>query len=389
MSDQRYNLRGVSASKEDVHNAIKNIDKGIFPHAFCKIIPDILGGDPDYCNIMHADGAGTKSSLAYAYWRETGDLSVWKGIAQDALIMNIDDLLCVGATDNILVSSTIGRNKLLIPGEVISAIINGTEELLADLRSLGVNAYATGGETADVGDLVRTIIVDSTVTCRMKRADVIDNAHIAGGDVIVGMASYGKATYEKEYNGGMGSNGLTSARHDVFAKYLAEKYPESYDNAVPEDLVYSGKLHLTDAVEGVSLDAGKLVLSPTRTYAPVIKKVLDVMRPKVHGMVHCSGGAQTKIMHFVENKRVVKNNLFPVPPLFKTIQEQSGTDWQEMYKVFNMGHRMEVYLAPEDAQQVIEIARSFGIEAQVVGYVENASCNELVIESEAGRFVYE
>ena len=389
MSDQRYNLRGVSASKEDVHNAIKNIDKGIFPHAFCKIIPDMLGGDPDYCNIMHADGAGTKSSLAYAYWRETGDLSVWKGIAQDALIMNIDDLLCVGATDNILVSSTIGRNKLLIPGEVISAIINGTEELLADLRNLGVNAYATGGETADVGDLVRTIIVDSTVTCRMKRADVIDNAHIAGGDVIVGMASYGKATYEKEYNGGMGSNGLTSARHDVFAKYLAEKYPESYDNAVPEDLVYSGKLHLTDAVEGVSLDAGKLVLSPTRTYAPVIKKVLDVMRPKVHGMVHCSGGAQTKIMHFVENKRVVKNNLFPVPPLFKTIQEQSGTDWQEMYKVFNMGHRMEVYLAPEDAQQVIEIARSFGIEAQVVGYVENASCNELVIESEAGRFVYE
>ncbi len=389
MSDQRYNLRGVSASKEDVHNAIKNIDKGIFPHAFCKIIPDILGGDPDYCNIMHADGAGTKSSLAYAYWRETGDLSVWKGIAQDALIMNIDDLLCVGATDNILVSSTIGRNKLLIPGEVISAIINGTEELLADLRSLGVNAYATGGETADVGDLVRTIIVDSTVTCRMKRADVIDNAHIAGGDVIVGMASYGKATYEKEYNGGMGSNGLTSARHDVFAKYLAEKYPESYDNAVPKDLVYSGKLHLTDAVEGVSLDAGKLVLSPTRTYAPVIKKVLDVMRPKVHGMVHCSGGAQTKIMHFVENKRVVKNNLFPVPPLFKTIQEQSGTDWQEMYKVFNMGHRMEVYLAPEDAQQVIEIARSFGIEAQVVGYVENASRNELVIESEAGRFVYE
>ena len=389
MSDQRYNLRGVSASKEDVHNAIKNIDKGIFPHAFCKIIPDILGGDPDYCNIMHADGAGTKSSLAYAYWRETGDLSVWKGIAQDALIMNIDDLLCVGATDNILVSSTIGRNKLLIPGEVISAIINGTEELLADLRRLGVNAYATGGETADVGDLVRTIIVDSTVTCRMKRADVIDNAHIAGGDVIVGMASYGKATYEKEYNGGMGSNGLTSARHDVFAKYLAEKYPESYDNAVPEDLVYSGKLHLTDAVEGVSLDAGKLVLSPTRTYAPVIKKVLDVMRLKVHGMVHCSGGAQTKIMHFVENKRVVKNNLFPVPPLFKTIQEQSGTDWQEMYKVFNMGHRMEVYLAAEDAQQVIEIARSFGIEAQVVGYVENASRNELVIESEAGRFVYE
>ncbi len=389
MSDQRYNLRGVSASKEDVHNAIKNIDKGIFPRAFCKIIPDILGGDPAYCNIMHADGAGTKSSLAYAYWRETGDLSVWKGIAQDALIMNIDDLLCVGATDNILVSSTIGRNKLLIPGEVISAIINGTEELLADLRQLGVNAYATGGETADVGDLVRTIIVDSTVTCRMKRADVIDNAHITTGDVIVGMASYGKATYEKEYNGGMGSNGLTSARHDVFAKYLAEKYPETYDNAVPEDLVYSGKLHLTDAIEGVSLDAGKLVLSPTRTYAPVIKKMLDEMRPRVHGMVHCSGGAQTKVMHFVENKRVVKNNLFPVPPLFKTIQEQSGTDWKEMYKVFNMGHRMEVYLASEDALKVIEIARSFGIDAQVIGYVEDAPHNELIIESEAGHFVYE
>lgn len=389
MSDQRYNLRGVSASKEDVHNAIKNIDKGIFPRAFCKIIPDILGGDPAYCNIMHADGAGTKSSLAYAYWRETGDLSVWKGIAQDALIMNIDDLLCVGATDNILVSSTIGRNKLLIPGEVISAIINGTEELLADLRRLGVNAYATGGETADVGDLVRTIIVDSTVTCRMKRADVIDNAHITAGDVIVGMASYGKATYEKEYNGGMGSNGLTSARHDVFAKYLAEKYPETYDNAVPEDLVYSGKLHLTDAIEGVSLDAGKLVLSPTRTYAPVIKKMLDEMRPRVHGMVHCSGGAQTKVMHFVENKRVVKNNLFPVPPLFKTIQEQSGTDWKEMYKVFNMGHRMEVYLASEDALKVIEIARSFGIDAQVIGYVEDAPHNELIIESEAGHFVYE
>ncbi len=389
MSDQRYNLRGVSASKEDVHNAIKNIDKGIFPRAFCKIIPDILGGDPEYCNIMHADGAGTKSSLAYAYWRETGDLSVWKGIAQDALIMNIDDLLCVGATDNILVSSTIGRNKLLIPGDVISAIINGTEELLADLRNLGVNAYATGGETADVGDLVRTIIVDSTVTCRMKRADVIDNAHITGGDVIVGMASYGKATYEKEYNGGMGSNGLTSARHDVFAKYLAEKYPETYDNAVPDDLVYSGKLKLTDAVEGVSLDAGKLVLSPTRTYAPVIKRMLDIMRPKVHGMVHCSGGAQTKIMHFVENKRVVKNNLFPIQPLFKTIQEQSGTDWKEMYKVFNMGHRMEVYLAPKDAPAVIEIARSFGIDAQVIGYVEEAPRNELIIESETGRFVYE
>lgn len=388
MSDQRYNMRGVSASKEDVHNAIKNIDKGIFPRAFCKIIPDILGGDADYCNIMHADGAGTKSSLAYMYWRETGDLSVWKGIAQDALIMNIDDLLCVGATDNILVSSTIGRNKLLVPGEVISAIINGTEELLADLRALGVNAYATGGETADVGDLVRTIIVDSTVTCRMRRVDVIDNVHIAAGDVIVGLASYGQATYEKQYNGGMGSNGLTSARHDVFSKYLAAKYPESYDNAVPEQLVYSGNLRLTDAIAGIGLDAGKLVLSPTRTYAPVVKKVLDEMRPCIHGMVHCSGGAQTKVMNFVENKRVVKDNLFPIPPLFRTIQEQSGTDWQEMYKVFNMGHRMEIYVAPEDAQQVINIARSFQVEAQVVGRVEDAPCNELIIESETGRYTY-
>lgn len=388
MSDQRYNLRGVSASKEDVHNAIKNIDKGLYPHAFCKIIPDILGGDAEYCNIMHADGAGTKSSLAYMYWRETGDLSVWKGIAQDALIMNIDDLLCVGATDNILVSSTIGRNKLLVPGEVISAIINGTEELLAELRNMGVNAYATGGETADVGDLVRTIIVDSTVTCRMRRSDVIDNANIAAGDVIVGMASYGKANYEKEYNGGMGSNGLTSARHDVFAKYLAQKYPESYDNAVPDELVYSGALKLTDAVKDVEIDAGKLVLSPTRTYAPVIKKLLDAMRPRVHGMVHCSGGAQTKVMHFVENKRVIKDNLFPIPPLFRTIQEQSGTDWKEMYKVFNMGHRMEVYVSPEDAAQVIDIAQSFGIEARIVGRVEECDHNELIIESEKGRFVY-
>lgn len=388
MSDQRYNLRGVSASKEDVHNAIKNIDKGLFPRAFCKIIPDILGGDPEYCNIMHADGAGTKSSLAYMYWRETGDLSVWKGIAQDALIMNIDDLLCVGATDNILVSSTIGRNKLLVPGEVISAIINGTEELLAELREMGVNAYATGGETADVGDLVRTIIVDSTVTCRMRRSDVINNANIASGDVIVGMASYGQANYEKEYNGGMGSNGLTSARHDVFAKYLAEKYPESYDNAVPDELVYSGGLKLTDSVSGVNIDAGKLVLSPTRTYAPVIKKLLDEMRNCVHGMVHCSGGAQTKVMHFVENKRVIKDNLFPVPPLFKTIQEQSGTDWKEMYKVFNMGHRMEIYVSPQDAAKVIEIAQSFGIEAQIVGRVEECDHNKLIIKSEFGEFTY-
>lgn len=388
MSDQRYNLRGVSASKEDVHNAIKNIDKGIFPKAFCKIIPDILGGDPEYCNIMHADGAGTKSSLAYMYWRETGDLSVWRGIAQDALIMNIDDLLCVGATDNILVSSTIGRNKLLVPGEVISAIINGTEELLAKLRALGVNAYSTGGETADVGDLVRTIIVDSTVTCRMKRKDVVSNEHIRPGDVIVGLSSYGKASYEKEYNGGMGSNGLTSARHDVFAKYLAAKYPESYDNAVPEELVYSGKLKLTDQIAELGIDAGKLVLSPTRTYAPVIKKLLDEMRPRVHGMVHCSGGAQTKVMHFVENMRVIKNNLFPVPPLFSIIQEQSGTDWHEMYKVFNMGHRMEVYVDAEDAQRVIDISRSFDIDARIIGYTQAADHNELIIESDKGRFEY-
>ncbi len=388
MNDQRYNMRGVSASKEDVHNAIKNVDKGIFPGAFCKIIPDILGGDPDYCNIMHADGAGTKSSLAYMYWRETGDLSVWKGIAQDALIMNIDDLLCVGATDNILLSSTIGRNKLLVPGEVIAAIINGTEELLADLRRMGVSIYSTGGETADVGDLVRTIIVDSTVTCRMRRADVIDNANISAGDVIVGLSSSGKATYETEYNGGMGSNGLTSARHDVFAKYLAEKYPESYDSAVPEELVYSGAMHLTDAVEGSPLDAGRLVLSPTRTYAPVIKKLLDEMRSDIHGMIHCSGGAQTKIMHFVKNKHVIKDNMFPVPPLFRLIREQSGTDWAEMYKVFNMGHRMEIYLAPEHAARVIEISESFGIEARIVGRVEEADTNRLTIKSEFGTFEY-
>ena len=388
MSNQRYDMRGVSASKEDVHNAIKNVDKGLYPKAFCKIIPDILGGDPQYCNIMHADGAGTKSSLAYMYWKETGDLGVWKGIAQDALIMNIDDLLCVGATDNILLSSTIGRNKLLIPGEVIAAIINGTEELLAELRELGVNIYSTGGETADVGDLVRTIIVDSTVTCRMKRSDVINNANIKGGDVIVGLASSGQATYEREYNGGMGSNGLTSARHDVFAKYLAEKYPESYDANVPDELVYSGGKHLTDAVDGSPIDAGKLVLSPTRTYAPVIKRLLDEMRPKIHGMEHCSGGAQTKIMHFVENKHVIKDNMFPVPPLFRLIREQSGTDWKEMYKVFNMGHRMEIYLSAEDAQQVIEISKSFGIDARIVGRVEDAPANKLTISSEFGTFEY-
>ncbi|MDR1502814.1 MAG: phosphoribosylformylglycinamidine cyclo-ligase [Prevotella sp.] len=388
MSDQRYNQRGVSASKEDVHNAIKNIDKGIFPKAFCKIIPDILGGDPEYCNIMHADGAGTKSSLGYIYWKETGDISIWKGIAQDALIMNIDDLLCVGATDNILLSSTIGRNKMLIPGEVISAIINGTNDLCEELSSLGVNIYPTGGETADVGDLVRTIIVDSTVTCRMKRSDVISNDKIQGGDVIVGLSSYGQATYEKEYNGGMGSNGLTSARHDVFAKYLAAKYPESYDSSIPLDLVYSGNMKLTDEIEGLDIDAGKLVLSPTRTYAPVIKQILEKLRSHVHGMVHCSGGAQTKVLHFVDNVKITKNNLFPAPPLFKLIQEQSGTDWKEMYKVFNMGHRMEIYLSPDYAQEVIEISKSYGIDAQIVGFVEKADKTELVIESEFGRFIY-
>lgn len=388
MTDQRYNLRGVSASKEDVHNAIKNVDKGLYPKAFCKIIPDILGGDPEWCNIMHADGAGTKSSLAYVYWRETGDISVWKGIAQDALIMNIDDLLCVGATDNILLSSTIGRNKHLIPGEVISAIINGTEELLEELHGQGVSIYSTGGETADVGDLVRTIIVDSTVTCRMRRSDVINNADIASGDVIVGLASYGKATYETVYNGGMGSNGLTSARHDVFGKYLAERYPESFDPSVPQELVYSGNTRLTDAVDGVPVNAGQLVLSPTRTYAPVIKAILDKMRKDIHGMVHCSGGAQTKVMHFVENKHVIKDNLFPVPPLFNLIQRQSGTPWQEMYKVFNMGHRMEIYLAPDHAQAVIDTAEQFGIEARIVGRVEEAAANRLTIISEKGTFEY-
>ncbi len=387
-NSNRYMMRGVSAAKEDVHNAIKNIDKGIFPQAFCKIIPDILGGDPEYCNIMHADGAGTKSSLAYMYWKETGDLSVWKGIAQDALVMNTDDLLCVGAVDNILVSSTIGRNKMLVPGEVISAIINGTDELLANMRDMGIGIYATGGETADVGDLARTIIVDSTVTCRMRRKDVINNANIQPGDVIVGMASYGKATYEKVYNGGMGSNGLTSARHDVFAKYLAEKYPESYDHAVPEELVYSGNYKLTDKIEGLDVDAGQLVLSPTRTYAPVIKKLLDLMRPEIHGMVHCTGGAQTKVLHFVgDNCRVVKDNMFAIPPLFRIIQEQSKTDWKEMYKVFNMGHRMEVYVSPEHAEKVIETSKSFGIDAQIVGHIEEGK-KSLLIKSEYGEFEY-
>ncbi len=380
--------RGVSASKEDVHQAIKNIDKGLFPKAFCKIIPDVLGGDPDWCNIMHADGAGTKSSLGYMYWKETGDLSVWKGIAQDALIMNIDDLLCVGATDNILLSSTIGRNKNKIPGEVIAAIINGTDELCRELQEMGVGVFPTGGETADVGDLVRTIIVDSTVTCRMKREDVIAADRIEAGDVIVGLSSFGQASYEKEYNGGMGSNGLTSARHDVFANYLADKYPESFDPEVPADLVYSGSRKLTEAIEGLGLDAGKLVLSPTRTYAPVIKKILDEHRTSIHGMVHCSGGAQTKVLHFVDGVHVVKNNLFPVPPLFKLIQQESQTEWAEMYKVFNMGHRMEIYLKPELADSIIEISKSFNIDAQVVGHVEAYEGKKLTITSEFGTFEY-
>lgn len=386
--NNRYMLRGVSAAKEDVHNAIKNIDKGIFPQAFCKIIPDILGGDDEYCNIMHADGAGTKSSLAYAYWRETGDLSVWRGIAQDAIVMNTDDLLCVGAVDNILVSSTIGRNKMLIPGEVISAIINGTDDLLAELRRMGIGIYATGGETADVGDLVRTIIVDSTVTCRMKRSHVINNANIRPGDVIVGLSSCGTATYEQRYNGGMGSNGLTSARHDVFAKYLAEKYPETYDHAVPQELVYSGTKHLTDAIEALGVDAGQLVLSPTRTYAPVIRQVLDELRSDIHGMVHCTGGAQTKVLHFVgDNCRVIKDHLFPVPPLFLLIQKESNTDWREMYKVFNMGHRMELYVHPDIAPRIIDISRSFNIDAQIVGRVEEGS-KSLTITSEFGTYNY-
>ena len=386
--NNRYMMRGVSAMKEDVHAAIKNIDKGLYPQAFCKIIPDILGGDPDYCNIMHADGAGTKSSLAYMYWRETGDLSVWKGIAQDALIMNTDDLLCVGATDNILVSSTIGRNKNLIPGEVISAIINGTDELMAQMREMGIGIYGTGGETADVGDLVRTIIVDSTVTCRMRRSDVINNANIRPGDVIVGLSSSGQATYETAYNGGMGSNGLTSARHDMFAKYLAEKYPESYDHAVPEELVYSGSFRLDDVSPEVPCNMGQLVLSPTRTYAPVVKVLLDKLRPSIHGMVHCTGGAQTKVLHFVgDNCKVVKNNMFPVPPLFKAIAQESGTDWSEMYKVFNMGHRLEVYLSPDHAQEVIDISHSFNIDAQIVGHIEEGP-RSLTIRSEYGEFNY-
>jgi phosphoribosylformylglycinamidine cyclo-ligase len=388
-NSQRYNLRGVSASKEDVHNAIKNIDKGLFPKAFCKIVPDYLTNDDDYCLIMHADGAGTKSSLAYLYWKETGDVSVWKGIAQDALIMNIDDLLCVGATDNILLSSTIGRNKNLIPAEVLSAIINGTEELIAELKTYGVTIHSTGGETADVGDLVRTIIVDSTVTARMKRNKVIDNANIQAGDIIVGLASFGQANYEKSYNGGMGSNGLTSARHDVFSNYLADKYPESFDASVPKNLVYSGNVKLTDSVENSPIDAGKLVLSPTRTYAPIIKTILDKYTPNdIHGMVHCSGGAQTKVLHFVDNVHVIKDNLYPVPPLFKLIQEQSATDWKEMYQVFNCGHRMELYVPETIANDIIEISKSFGVAAQIVGRVEASESKKLTIDSEYGVFEY-
>ncbi len=386
---KRYSQRGVSASKEDVHNAIKHIDKGLFPKAFCKIVPDYLTNDGNYCLIMHADGAGTKSSLAYMYWKETGDISVWKGIAQDALIMNIDDLLCVGATDHIMLSSTIGRNKNLIPGEVISAIINGTEDLIKDLKSHGVNIHSTGGETADVGDLVRTIIVDSTVTARMKRSEVIDNANIKAGDVIVGLESFGQATYEKEYNGGMGSNGLTSARHDVFHKYLAKKFPESFDASVPEDLVYSGQMKLTDNVENSPIDAGKLVLSPTRTYAPIIKKILTKFSSEdIHGMIHCSGGAQTKILHFIDNLHIVKDNMFDIPPLFKLIQEQSKTDWKEMYQVFNCGHRMELYVKPEVADAIISISKSFNVDAKIIGYVDASAEKKLTIKSEFGVFKY-
>ncbi len=388
MDTLKYNLRGVSASKEDVHNAIKNIDKGLYPKAFCKIIPDYVGGDPDYCNIMHADGAGTKSSLAWLYWKETGDMSVWKGIAVDAVVMNLDDLLCVGAVDNILLSSTIGRNKRLVPGEVISAIIGGTEEFLQQMRDLGIGVYLTGGETADVGDLVRTVIVDSTVTARMRRADVVDNANIKAGNVIVGLASYGQATYESTYNGGMGSNGLTSARHDVFAKYYAEQFPMSYDHALPPEVVYCGSRRLTDPTEVSGVDAGKMVLSPTRTYAPVIRRVLDEYRPKIDGMIHCSGGAQTKVLHFIDNLHVVKDNLFPVPPLFRMIHDESGTDWQEMYKVFNMGHRMEIYTDRQTAEGVMQIAREFNIDAQIIGHVEKHDGKQVTVKGENGTFVY-
>ena len=389
MSDNsKYSKRGVSSQKEDVHTAIKNIDKGLYPKAFCKIVPDLLGGDPDYCNIMHADGAGTKSSLAYIYWKETGDISVWKGIAQDAIVMNLDDLLCVGAYENILLSSTIGRNKNLIPGEIICAIINGTEEILENLRNLGIRIHSTGGETADIGDLVRTIIVDSTVIARMKRKDVISTHNIKSGDVIVGLASYGRTTYENEYNSGMGSNGLTSARHDVFGPYLAAKYPESFDSSLPYDLFYSGRLKLTDPIDGLNTDAGKLILSPTRTYAPIVKKILETMRPEVHGMVHCSGGGQTKILHFIDNLHVVKDNLFDLPPLFRIIHEQSGTDWREMYQVFNMGHRFEIYTDNKNAEEIIKVAESFNLEAKIIGHCEATDGRKLTIKSEFGTFEY-
>ncbi len=388
MEENRYNQRGVSADKEDVHYAIKNTDKGLFPKAFCKIVPDYLSNDEDYCLIMHADGAGTKSALAYMYWKETGDISVWKGIAQDALIMNIDDLICVGATDNIMLSSTIGRNKNLINGDVLSEIINGTEELLVEYKNYGVNIISTGGETADVGDLVRTIIVDSTVVSRMKREDVIDNANIKPGNVIVGLSSSGQATYESEYNGGMGSNGLTSARHDVFSKILAEKYPESYDHSVPEELVYSGTKKLTDRIEGSDLDVGRLVLSPTRTYIPIVKEILDKFRTKIDGMVHCSGGAQTKVLHFVDKVHVMKDNMFDLPPLFQMIQEESNTDWKEMYKVFNMGHRMELYVSKEIADDIISISESYNVAAKIIGRVEESTIKKLTIRSKFGEFVY-
>jgi phosphoribosylformylglycinamidine cyclo-ligase len=387
-NESKYSKRGVSSQKEDVHAAIKNLDKGLFPKAFCKVVPDLLGGDPDYCNIMHADGAGTKSSLAYVYWKETGDMSVWKGIAQDSIVMNLDDLLCVGAYDNILLSSTIGRNKNLIPGEVISAILNGTEEILEDLRKLGIGIYSTGGETADIGDLVRTIVVDSTVTARAKRSEVISNHNIKPGDVIIGLASYGQTTYEKEYNSGMGSNGLTSARHDVFGPYLAVKYPESFDSSLPFDLFYTGRLKLTDHVNGLNSDAGKLVLSPTRTYAPVVKKILETMRPEIHGMVHCSGGGQTKILHFIDNLHIIKDNLFPLPPLFRIIHEQSGTDWKEMFQIFNMGHRFEIYTDENSADEMIRIAAEFNLEAKIIGHCEASDSRKLTIHSKYGTFNY-
>ena len=387
-TESKYSRRGVSSQKEDVHSAIKDIDKGLFPKAFCKIVPDLLGGEPDYCNIMHADGAGTKSSLAYIYWKETGDMSVWKGIAQDAIVMNTDDLLCIGAYDNMLLSSTIGRNKNLIPGEVISAVISGTEEVLEELRDLGIGIWSAGGETADLGDLVRTIVVDSTVVARMKRSDVISNHNTSAGDVIIGLASFGQTTYEKEYNSGMGSNGLTSARHDVFAQYLASKYPDSFDTSLPYDLVYSGRFKLTDRIEGLESDAGKMILSPTRTYAPVVRKILQTMRPEIHGMIHCSGGGQTKVMRFVDKIHVVKDNMFPVPPLFRIIQEQSGTPWQEMYRVFNMGHRFEIYTNEKNAGEIISIAAGFNMDAKVIGHCEASDKKMITITSEYGSFVY-